>query len=254
MDKRVKFAIEGIGCSIIVGIFLFLRITYYDFQQFTLQEGTDIYLDALVSSEGILINQKIMIDYIYTYYLSIVLLFLGNSEICVIYANLFLQMITMICIYFGIRNFIGPIVAMIVSAFLSVFVYFVEIIGFATSIHLTYLFTGILLLSSSFLVCYYKRKMFTRENIDEDLLLEFFLETDESDDIEMETSADEKSLDGRNVDDKCHNVKSKTEFIKNPLPLPPKHVNQELEYKFEPNEVDMHYDVDDENMKMYYDV
>lgn len=94
---------------------LFIRIFFLKQDAILTEFPTDYYQKAMIGRQGVYQLQSFTIDDIYTKFLSVSMLFFGNSGIAGVYLNILLQVLTIICIYFAMILIANVQVSVLVS-------------------------------------------------------------------------------------------------------------------------------------------
>ena len=82
---------------------LFVRIIFMQPNARFIEFRGDYYQKALIGSLGVYKLQEFSIDELYTKFLSVCMLFFGNSKVAGVYLNIILQVLTIVCIYLAME-------------------------------------------------------------------------------------------------------------------------------------------------------
>lgn len=262
-------------------ITLFVRLFFLQANKALVNIDGNCYHKALISDYGIYRIQSFSIDELYTKLLSISLLIFGNHEISGVYLNIFLQIISVVILYFAIGLIANTYVTFGIVAVISVLPYYTdkiyEISAFNLLIFISAIGLFILSIMSKYVYTHVEKKKTTEQengglmnaekektgvitlddiigenknSLQTDLKKEELLKDENK--SELDTEIIPPGMKEIILDEE--EKKKKVKFIENPLPVPKRHEHKEMNFAIELREDNDDYDIKDVSGMDFFDI
>lgn len=249
---------------------LFVRIIFMQPNARFIEFRGDYYQKALIGSLGVYELQEFSIDELYTKFLSVCMLFFGNSKVAGVYLNIILQVLTIVCIYLAMEFVANVQVSMLVSSVIFLIPFYSDKVYEISSFNLLMLIYAIGFLFLSGLCKGVSMFIFKKKSTEQEHTVSLELrekqtgvitlddiigDTDSS--VHEEINIQKKLSQEQNEEEveilpagmkeivmdnegKQKNIK----FIENPLPVPKRREHKEMDFA-----VILHNDNDDYDIK-----
>lgn len=249
---------------------LFVRIIFMQPNARFIEFRGDYYQKALIGSLGVYKLQEFSIDELYTKFLSVCMLFFGNSKVAGVYLNIILQVLTIVCIYLAMEFVANVQVSMLVSSVIFLIPFYSDKVYEISSFNLLMLIYAIGFLFLSGLCKGVSMFIFKKKSTEQEhtvslelrekqtgviTLDDIIRDTDSS--VHEEINIQKKLSQEQNEEEveilpagmkeivmdnegKQKNIK----FIENPLPVPKRREHKEMDFA-----VILHNDNDDYDIK-----
>ena len=262
-------------------ISLFVRLFFLKANKELVNIDGNCYHKALISDYGIYRIQSFSIDELYTKLLSISLLIFGNHEISGVYLNIFLQIISVVILYFAIGLIANTYVTFGIVAVISVLPYYrdkiYEISAFNLLIFIYAIGLFILSIMSKYVYTHVEKKKTTEQengglmnaekektgvitlddiigenknSLQTDLKKEELLKDENK--SELDTEIIPPGMKEIILDEE--EKKKKVKFIENPLPVPKRHEHKEMDFAIGLREDNDDYDIKDVSGMDFFDI
>lgn len=255
---------------------LFIRIFFLNQDAILTEFSAEYYQKAMIGKQGVYQIQAFTLDEIYTKFLSLSMLFFGNSEIAGVSLNIMLQVFTIICIYLAMTLIANVHVSILVSGVIFVIPFYWNKVYEISSFNLLMLMYAIGFFVLSVLckgVSMFKLK---KRTVEQEQIISSESQEEQTgvitlDDIIGNSDVSVKEEECKNekleqsnereilpagmreiiVDDE--EKKKKVKYLENPLPLPKRREHKEMDFAVTLNHDD-DFDIKDISGMDFYDI